>query len=305
MTRRILITGANGLLGQALTDRLHPLRDYEILATSRDDVSFHPAQPDHERLDITHRSRIAEVVDGFEPDVLVNCAAMTHVDTCETNQKECWTVNASAVEDISGLCAERDIHLVHVSTDFVFNGADGPYRENDSPDPVNYYGEAKLAGERSIQDSKVGRWTIARTVLVYGTAEKLGRSNIALWIIDELLNDREVQIVTDQWRTPTYVHDLAHGIQQIIDRSAEGTYHLSGPELLSVHNFAKRIASVYGFDESLVQPTTSEALGQTARRPPRTGFIIEKAQDELGFQPHSIDEALKDLATALDLPTTV
>lgn len=301
---RVLITGANGLLGQALVDRLSQSDRYEILATGRDEDSFHPSNPPYEPLDITDPSQPITVVDRFAPDVLINCAAMTQVDTCETEQQACWAVNAAAVGSLSDVCAERNIHLVHISTDFVFDGADGPYREEDTPDPVNYYGKAKLAGEHSIQNSSLDRWTIVRTVLVYGTAHELKRSNIALWITDELSSGRTVQIVEDQWRSPTYVHDLAAGIQQVIDRNAFGLFHLSGPELLSVYDFARQIARAYAFDTSLVQPTSSEALGQKARRPPRTGFVIEKARRELGFQPYSIDKALQDLGSALDLPTT-
>jgi dTDP-4-dehydrorhamnose reductase len=301
---RVLITGANGLLGQALIDRLYGTETYELLATSRDTHSYHPSEPRHKTLDITDHPQVEEVLDTYAPDVLVNCAAMTQVDACETRQEACWKVNASAVGHLTEVCHERDIHLVHLSTDFIFDGAEGPYGEDDAPAPVNYYGAAKLAGERAIQDSPLERWTIARTVLVYGTAERLKRSNIALWVIDELSNGRSVSIVNDQWRTPTYVPDLAGGIQRIIDREAFGVYHLSGPELVSVFEFARRIAGVFGFDEDLVQPTTSEALGQEARRPPKTGFVIDKAERKLGFQPHSIESALQDLGTALDLPTT-
>lgn len=296
---RVLITGANGLLGQALTDRLTSDPQYQLLATGRDDQTLHPSSPAYHTLDITDGDRVHELLTQFEPDVVVNCAAMTQVDGCEQQQEACRAVNTEAVRTMAAACQQLDIHLIQISTDFVFDGQSGPYKEDGAPNPVNFYGASKLEAEQAIQESGGNNWAIARTVLVYGTGHSLKRSNIALWLIEQLQQEKPVHIVTDQWRTPTYVHDLAKGIEQMISDQATGIYHLSGPELVSIYTFAQELARCYEYDRSLIHPTTSEALNQPAKRPPHTGFIIQKARENLGFQPRSIESALQDLGAVL------
>ncbi|NND70620.1 MAG: dTDP-4-dehydrorhamnose reductase [Rhodothermales bacterium] len=299
--RRVLVTGANGLLGQAIVTRLSGLQNYDVLATGRDaDPKFEGCSCGYISLDITDTDSMHRIFVDFEPDVVVNCAAMTQVDLCETRKSECWKTNVDAVESLVKLCRVHNTKLVHVSTDFIFDGKNGPYRETDRPDPVNYYGKSKVASENAVRSLPDNLWTIVRTVLVYGHARKLTRSNIATWIISNLSEGKSINVVTDQFRSPTYVEDLARGIEKAIRYNKTGVYHISGRDQLSVYDFALKIAEVLGYDENLIHPVDASSFSQTAARPPRTGFIILKAETELGYRPMSFELALTDLESRLN-----
>lgn len=300
--KRVLITGANGLLGQELVARMSSLPVYDVLATGRDATPrYVRGSCGYTRLDITDAESIHRIYEDFAPDVVVNCAAVTQVDACETERDACWKVNADAVETLARAAKQFGSRLIQVSTDFVFDGTEGPYAEGARPNPVNYYGKAKLAGENAARLAGTDRWGVARTVLVFGTSDGSTRSNIALWVINELSNGRPIHVVTDQFRTPTYAPDLADGIERMVRYGKSGIYHLSGREYLSVFDFAKVIARTFDLDESLVRPTDSATFSQPAARPPRTGFIVLKAETEIGFRPRPISTALTHLGRRLGL----
>lgn len=302
---RVLITGANGMLGQELVATMSKNPMYDVLATGRDPVPrYSGGAGGYAPLDITDAEQMNRLFQDFTPDVVVNCAAMTQVDECEEKRDLCWQINADAVENIARACKSIGSRLVQVSTDFVFDGEDGPYNEKARPLPLNYYGRSKQAGENAARIAGLDQWAIARTVLVYGTPEGATRSNIALWVINELSNGRRINVVTDQWRTPTYAPDLADGIERIIRFDKTGTYHLSGREFMSVYDFARTIAREFDLDESLISPTDSTRFTQPAARPPRTGFIILKAESELGYKPRPVEHALRDLKQRLGLSIT-
>ncbi|NNE33930.1 MAG: NAD(P)-dependent oxidoreductase [Rhodothermales bacterium] len=291
---RVLVTGANGLLGQALVRVLTSHPRYDVLATGRSDVPlFEDASCGYVRLDITDATSVKRVFDTFAPTCVVNCAAMTQVDACETDREACWLTNVDAVETLARLCRASGARMVQVSTDFVFDGLAGPYREGDRPDPVNFYGRSKLAGENVLREAGLDNWTIARTVLVYGAEPNLSRSNIALWVHNELSLGNPIRVINDQVRSPTYNVDLANGIELILRYGASGIFHLSGPEHLTVCDFARRIAATFNLDQDLITEISSEELAQTAKRPPRTGFVLDKARAVTGYHPHDIDSALQ------------
>lgn len=302
---RILVTGANGLLGQELVTLLSKVPAYDVLATGRDATPrFRHASCGYTPLDITDADATHRLFQDFAPDVVINAAAMTQVDLCEQAREACWKVNVEAVDTLASRCLKTGCRLIQVSTDFIFDGADGPYAEKARPNPVNFYGKSKLAGENAARGAGLDQWAIVRTVLVYGTGQNLPRSNFALWVIDQLSQDQPIQVVTDQWRTPTYAADLAAGIERVVRYGKGGVFHVSGRELLSVYDFAVRIAEVFDLDASLIHPTDGTRFQQVAQRPARTGFIILKAETELGYRPRSLDEALRHLGTRLGLPVT-
>ena len=296
------MTGANGLLGQNLVQRLSSLSQYDVLATGRDDEArFGAGSCGYVSMDITNHQLVKDTFDDFEPDVVINCAAMTQVDDCEVRREECWEVNVDAVEHIASLCRSKGSRLVQISTDFVFNGADGPYVETDRPDAINFYGKSKLAAENAVRLVGDDRWAIVRTILVYGTSVEMSRSNIALWVIDQLSQGKPINVVIDQFRTPTYVVDLAFGIEKMVRFLKSGIYHLSGADMMSVYDFAVLIAETLGLDSSLIYPTDSSKFKQPATRPAKTGFIILKAQTEFGFNTRDTAEAIVDLGRRLGI----
>lgn len=303
--KRVLITGANGLVGQELVHLMSRYPEYDVLATARDSTPrFEGESCGYAPLDITAPDDVARLFQDFTPTVVVNCAAMTQVDDCEQQRDACWKVNAEAVEQLAKQCHQIGAHLIQVSTDFVFDGKDGPYREEARPNPLSFYGKSKQASENAARGAGLDKWSIARTVLVYGTGEDLQRSNFALWVLEKFSNGEPIHVVTDQYRTPTYAPDLAAGIERIARYGKSGIFHLSGRELVSVYDFARTIGEVFDLDLSLLHPTDSTRFTQPAQRPPKTGFIILKAETELGYKPRSLRNALRHLGVRLGLPAT-
>lgn len=295
---KILITGSNGLLGHKLVHLLASHPEIETIATARKPIAGLPAGVHFRELDIVNQNQTHDVIRTVKPDVIIHTAAMTQVDQCETDRDLCWQVNVTGVEHVIAACEETQSHLIHVSTDFIFDGSHGPLDETAVPRPVNFYGESKLAGEQAVQKSKIP-WAILRTVLVYGVTPDMSRSNIVLWVKKSLEDGKAIQVVNDQWRTPTLAEDLAQGCYLAAIKKATGIYHISGEEMMTPYDIATVTAEFFKLNKSLIKPATSATFRQPAMRPPKTGFIIEKARRELGYQPHSFQTGLALLATQL------
>lgn len=291
---KILVTGSNGLLGQKLTALIGQDKSIKLIATARG-KSVIPVEGEYYSMDITEPAQVEEVISKTKPDVVIHTAAMTNVDQCETQREACWKANVTAVESLVEVCEKYNIHLIHVSTDFIFDGSRGPLDENETPAPVNYYGESKLAAEVIVQKSKL-KWAILRTVLVYGITNDMSRSNIVLWVKNSLEQGKTIQVVNDQWRTPTLAEDLAMGCYLAAKKKATGIYNISGKDFLSPFDIAQKTAAFFKLDNSLIKATDSTQFKQPARRPLTTGFIIDKARKELGYEPRSFDEGIAVLA---------
>jgi dTDP-4-dehydrorhamnose reductase len=295
---KILLTGANGLLGQKLVQLLLQQPALEVIATARGANRLSDLHPNLRfvSLDVTNAAQVRQVLAQEQPTHVIHTAAMTQVDECELHQAACWMQNVTAVEYLAAACADLDVHLTHLSTDFIFNGTEGPLSEEALPDPISHYGASKLAAERVVQATPGLRWAIARTVLVYGTVHGGGRSNIVLWVRDSLRKGQKIKVVDDQWRTPTLAEDLALGCWLLAQHSAQGIYHISGRELLTPYQMAEQVADFFGLDTALLERVDSTTFTQPARRPLRTGFYIKKAECELGYQPRSFAEGIALLA---------
>lgn len=289
---KILITGSNGLLGQKLVTLLANKEGIKLLATSKGANRISNTNGyQYQSLDITNELEVAAIFNTFKPDTIINTAAMTNVDSCESLQKECWELNVTAVEYLIKYAEQHQAHLIHLSTDFVFDGKNGPYKETDQASPLSYYGKSKLAAEKLVQQANT-KWSIVRTIIVYGVAENMSRSNIVLWAKQALEKGNPLTIVDDQFRSPTLAEDLAMGCWLIAEKQATGVFHLSGKDLMSIIELVYRVADFYGYDKSNVQPIKSSSLNQAAKRPPKTGFILDKAINELGYNPCSFEEGL-------------
>ncbi|QJX45996.1 SDR family oxidoreductase [Hymenobacter taeanensis] len=294
---KLLITGSNGLLGQKLVALLSRQAGVQLVATSRGKNKLAALYPEvtFVGLDVTDRAQVQRVLAAERPTHLIHTAAMTNVDECEQHQEACWQHNVAATEYMVEACEQQNIHLLHVSTDFIFSGEQGPLSEEAVPAPVNYYGESKLAAEKAVQACRAP-WAILRTVLVYGTAHEYGRTNIVLWVRDSLRANKPIQVVSDQLRTPTLAEDLAQGCWLAAKHNATGIYHLSGAELLTPYLMALQVAQYFGLDATLIEKVDASTFTQPARRPLRTGFIITKAQKDLGYQPRTFAEGIALLA---------
>lgn len=297
--KKILITGANGLLGQKLVGLITQQSDVELIATARGEnrLPFSEGYT-YRSMDITDRQQVLDVIGEVQPNVVIHGAAMTDVDKCEVQKDACWAQNVHAVEYIIEACRPINAFLVHVSTDFIFDGAAGPYDETAEANPISFYGWSKQAGESAVRHSDI-RWAIARTVLVYGIAHDMSRSNIILWVKKSLEDGKNIKVVTDQWRSPTLAEDLAMGCFLIADQEAEGIFNISGKEVLTPYEMAIQTADYFGLDKSLIAQADASTFTQVARRPPRTGFILDKARTVLGYEPHSFAEGIAVLAEQL------
>lgn len=289
---KILITGSNGLLGQKLVHKLKADDQVTLIATSRgenrlmDQVGY-----TYEDLDITNQNQVDGIFEKHQPEAVINTAAMTNVDACEQDKEGCDKLNVDAVEYLIKACKQHSCHLVHLSTDFIFDGKDGPYREEAIPKPLSYYGESKLKAEKLIENSSLN-FSILRTVLVYGVAEAMSRSNIVLWAKGALEKQQHINVVDDQYRTPTLAEDLADGCILAAKQKAQGIYNISGEGYMSILELVWQVAEFWELDKSLVTAVSSNTLSQPAKRPPKTGFILEKAKSELGYKPHTFKEGL-------------
>jgi dTDP-4-dehydrorhamnose reductase len=300
---RVLLTGADGLVGQALQRRLAHWREADVLATGLEPTPLLSAHAGgYVPLDVTDGAALERAFLDFAPGVVVHAAALSKVEACEREKARCWAVNVDATAALARLCKRHGARLVLLSTDFLFDGTAGPYAEDDRPAPVNAYGRSKLAAENALRLAGLSRWTVVRTSLVFGTGERLRRTNVATLLARELAAGRVLEAASDQLRTPTYAPDLADGLLRLIRFDKNGVYHLAGRERLSVFDFCRRAAARFGFDPALVRSTTTADLHPDAPRPLDGGLLILRAESEVGFRPRPLDAALLDLAPRLGLP---
>ena len=298
MSCTILITGSNGLLGQKL---VHLLKEkHNVIATSLGSCLI-SNQSDfiYQILDITDEYNIGKIFNMYKPKYVINTAAMTNVDACEDYKNLCDDINVKAVNYLSTACEKYNSHLIHISTDFIFDGKNGPYDEDDEANPLSYYGLSKLKSEQVLQKSNC-KWAILRTILLYGTAENLERNNIVLWARKALKDSQELNIIDDQFRSPTLAEDLAQACYLVIEKEAIGVYNASGKYIMSIYEMVERMADFYKCDKSQINRISSTNLNQKAKRPLKTGFILDKSIKELGYKPHSFEEGLNFLEKQLN-----
>lgn len=278
MGGEIVITGSNGLLGQKLVNLFSVLNDFEVTAISRGVNRNETAKEyTYYNIDITDHQELINLFDDIKPNYIINCAAMTNVDQCEKEQDKCNAINVEALRIIVRSVKKHNCHLIHISTDFIFDGVNGPYTEEDDPNPINYYGLSKLKGEELIKQSQIN-YTILRTILVYGLVDNMSKNNIVSWIKNAVENKQTISIVNDQFRMPTLVDDLADACLLAIQNKSYGVFNVSSCELLSIHEVALEVANAFNLDTSYIKSISTSQLSQPANRPPRTGFDLEKSK---------------------------
>lgn len=296
---KILLTGSNGLLGQKIVYALRQHPDVKLLATARGPNRIKTQQGyEYSEMDIENPVQVADVFDRFKPDCVIHAAAMTNVDACELNPATCNKANIEATANLISVSKIYNCHFIFISTDFVFDGTAGPYSEEDAPNPLSVYADSKLKGEQMVRQSGLD-WCIIRTIIIYGVTDDAQRSNMVLWVKNSLEQKKTITVITDQFRSPTLAEDLADACIQAALRKAKGIYHVSGSETMSIIDMAYRIADFFGLDKSFIKPITSAELNQPAKRPPKTGFNIQKATAELSYSPHSLNEGLIIVAKQL------
>lgn len=289
---RILVTGANGFLGYYIVDLL--LRyGHDVIASGRGPcrLPFHQANFHWVSFDFADAARTQSVIDLYRPAVLIHAGAMSRPDECEINQWEAYMTNVEGTSNLLRAAERAGAFFIFLSTDFVFDGQRGMYHENDQRNPVNFYGRTKKEAEDRVEAYSFP-WAIVRTVLVYGEPMTGGRNMLTI-LREKLERGESHQMVTDQHRTPTFVGDLARGLLLIAEKRAAGTWHISGKDALTPYEMGLSAARLLGLDTKLIIPVHAGVFTQPALRPPRTGFLIHKAQKELGYEPLGFDEGLR------------
>ncbi|CAN5525381.1 dTDP-4-dehydrorhamnose reductase [soil metagenome] len=292
--KTILITGSNGLTGQKIIYDLRGRKDVRCIATSKGENRTKAKDGyEYESLDITNADEVDHLFSKYKPDALINTAAMTNVDACEIHKDDCRKMNVDAVAYLIAACRKHNTHFIHLSTDFVFDGMKGsPYAETDKPNPESFYAASKYDGELLLQKSDM-KWAILRTIIIYGVVDDNKRSNLVLWTKNSLEKKQTINVITDQFRAPTLAEDLAHACVQAALNGATGIYHVAGDETKSILDWVEITADFFHLDKSTINPVTTASLNQPAKRPPYTGFIIDKAKRDLGFTPHTFLEGLQ------------
>jgi dTDP-4-dehydrorhamnose reductase len=295
---RVLVVGSNGLLGQKVVELLVRGSAYSLVLASIEPKPLRELlSVEYPQLGITSRKEVRELAARTEPRVIINCAAMTNVDACETERENAWKANVSGVEYLAEAARKNGARLYHVSTDYVFDGRSGPYAEDDRPEPLSYYGKTKLASENVLRASGID-YFIARTMVLYGYAAGV-KPNFALWLIQTLEQKTTVRVVDDQWGNPTLADDLAYGIVRAVELGKTGIYHIAGRDIVSRYDFAVRLARFFGFNPALIKPVKTADLAQPAPRPLRSGLVTLKAETELGIAPATIEQGLAVLKSQL------
>lgn len=295
---KVLITGANGLLGQKIVSEAKHFPQISLLLTSKGPKRFTDNLNPYFELDICDPIACSEFILHHKPDVIINTAAMTNVDLCESEKENCDNLNITAVKTLVKLSNKIDAHLIHLGTDFIFDGENGPYSEEDLPNPLSYYGMSKWKADLIVM-ANANSWAILRTIIIYGIAEGMSRGNLVLWAKNALEKEQEIKVVNDQFRSPTLAEDLAWACLRTAELKAKGVFHISGAETKSIFDLVNELADVYGLNKELIIATDSTTLNQAAKRPPNTGFNIQKAIDVLGYKPKSFAEGLLEVKRQL------
>jgi len=283
---RILITGAFGQLGHALQSVLSKKTNYELICTGRKVKKGQKAIP----LDIRNQVALKELINTTAPDILINLAAMTNVDACELNPKLAGEINVAGIEHI---CDSFKGKIIHLSTDYVFDGTSGPYKEDDSPNPISIYGKTKLASEHILLEKDIKNLVIRGNVL-YDYSPHTSASFLN-WVVSSLKGNQEIKVVKDQFNNPTWTRSMSDIIELSIENDLEGIIHWGDSEHISRFEFAKLIAKKFSLNESLIKPVLTSELNQPARRPLQSGLSTEKLVTMLDIIPPSIDDCLDEI----------
>lgn len=287
---KVLVTGANGFLGYYLCRQLQAA-GHQVLATGRGPNRYPAPGIDYTTLDFTEPFAVHDVFAAFEPAAVIHTGAMSKPDECEKEQWQAFLVNVEGTLHLLANAEEQQAFFLFISTDFVFDGQTGMYDEAAALAPVNYYGQTKAEAEAAVMEYTY-QWAIVRTVLVYGNPQA-GRHNLLSIVKEKLEKGEHFSVVNDQWRTPTYVEDLAKGIIQLLEKRATGIYHLCGNEGITPYELALKTAAILGLDQQLLIPVNSGQIAGAARRPLRTGLQIEKAKAVIGFEPRTLEQGIR------------
>jgi dTDP-4-dehydrorhamnose reductase len=285
---KVLITGSDGLLGMKLVKYFE--EHFETIPTYQTKINESSI-----KMDITLKDEVETVIRKIQPNIIVHCAAMTNVDECETNKKQAELVNVTGTKNIAELACENGCKLVYLSTDYIFDGLKGYYKETDIPNPISYYGKSKLKGEEAVKNI-CKDFIIARSSVLYGWHPV--RLNYVTWIISELKKGNKINIVTDQFNSPTLNDNLCEMLLKLIENNQIGIFNTTGGERISRFDFAIKISDIFGLNRNLINPITADQLSWKAKRPKDTSLDTTKIAKFI--KPLNIAEGLNRLKNEIE-----
>lgn len=292
---KTLIIGANGFTGRRILQSLSRQGIYELTGCSLHEDILPGNNYRFVQADMNNHPTIDRLIAEIRPDVVINGSALSVPDYCESHHEEAYAANVLAVENIARCCERAGSRFIHLSTDFVFDGKKAElYTETDIPAPVNYYGISKYQGEQAVA-ANCSNYANVRVVVVYGKALPGQHGNILQLVKNRLQAGQEIRVVSDQYRTPTWVQDIADGVEKLMHISQNGIWHICGDECLSIADIAYRVADYFKLDRSLIVPVTTEEMNEATPRPRFSGLSIEKAKRILGYAPHSLEEGMAEM----------
>lgn len=295
----LLVTGSNGLIASKIIERFAATGAWQVVATSRSAIRWQmPVGVRAELLDVCRPAQLAYLLDLYRPDTVIHTAAVTKPDDCERDPAACWEINCTGTQNVADACARRSIGLIHFSSDFVFDGTQAFYTEEDAAAPLSVYGRSKADADAYVADVCTA-YAIVRTSMVYGRYPGPGRSSLVSWVHDSLRAGKPIRVVCDQYRTPTLADDIAEGCLLLAVSGETGIFNLAGPDFMPVSEIACRTAEAFGLDSKLIGEVATIELSEPARRPMRTYLKTDKARMVLGFSAHGFEEGIQILKKQL------
>lgn len=294
--KKALILGSNGLLGQSLVQKFSS--DFKIVGVSIEgDNNITNIDMDYYQVDIINRPEMHRFLDEIQPDIVINAAAYTDVDNSEKEGELCWNTNVRAIENVIESKLNPKSILIQISTDYVFDGTEPPYRELDKPNPRGNYARSKMAAENIVKSSHF-EYMIIRTQVLYGTGNRV-RQNFVTWVVNQLKAGKKIKVVTDQIGNPSYTHDVSEAIYRLLNSENYGLFHVSGNEIISRYDFALKIADIFNLDKDLIESITTNRLEQEAPRPINSTFVLDKLYNNINWLPHDVESGLRLLKEEL------
>lgn len=294
---KILITGSTGKIAESAVRIFGKETNHELVLLTSTPEKI-KSKWKKIKSDPFDKKALKAILFDEKPDIIINTLAMTDVDACETDKKNAWYLNTTYAETLVKACKVMESHLVTFSTDYIFDGIRGPYTETDKPNPVSYYGKTKLAAENICFTEKI-RYTVIRTNVVFGFSS-YGKMDFVNWVNNNLRGGKQLNIITGQYGNPTFTDDIARGLIKIIEKERYGIYNFAGGGYYNRYEIAKKVATVFGHDQSLISPMDPSTLIQKAKRPEKGGLINLKAETDLNIKFSEFESALHNLKFQID-----
>ena len=278
---KFLVTGSSGLIGQQVVKDLS--KTHEVFSC------YNKSKPEYGnaiKMDLLNREMISNVLSEKNPDIIIHLGAMTAVDLCETQQDNALKINSHATEILAKECSKINSFMVYVSTDYVFDGNSGLYEENDATNPLGFYGKSKLLGEKSVQNFS-SDWCITRTSTPFGLHPT--KKSFPIWVIENLQKQKQIDVLTDQFTSPTYVPSLSRMLIEISERHLTGIIHVAGASKISRYEMASLVSDKLGLDGKLLKEISMNDIKWEAQRPKDSSLNVSKAISILNHKPQKID----------------